>query len=121
MPNEDEPFGFYRFFFEFDHDQPINICKADYAFRILRQAIGLSYKLNGHQPRRYDLRHTFVCRRVVSWYQSGEDVDCRIAQLSHYLGHKKVGHTYWYLSAIPELMQCAAEQFSGEFSVGGDW
>jgi hypothetical protein len=31
--------------------------------------------------------------------------------LSTYLGHAKVTDTYWYLSAVPELMALTAERF----------
>lgn len=106
-------------FFEFDNYQPINIRSADYAFKVLRKATGLQVKLNGRQPRLYDLRHTFVCRRVIDWYKSGDDVDNRVAQLSRYIGHQKVSDTYWYLTAIPELMDCAANKFAGSYSPGG--
>ena len=106
-------------FFEFDKCQPLNIRAADYAFQVLRQATSLLVQLNGRQPRLYDLRHTFVCRNMLSWYQSGANVDSRIAQLSHYLGHRKVSDTYWYLTAIPELMACAANKATTNGVFGG--
>ncbi len=31
--------------------------------------------------------------------------------LSTYVGHTMVTNTYWYLSAVPELMALAAERF----------
>ena len=31
--------------------------------------------------------------------------------LSTYVGHAMVSNTYWYLSAVPELMALAAGQF----------
>jgi hypothetical protein len=31
--------------------------------------------------------------------------------LSTYMGHAKISHTYWYLTAVPELMAVAAEKF----------
>ena len=105
-------------FFEIDRRQPLNIRSADYAFGLLREATGLLAKLNGRNPRLYDLRHTFVCRRIIVWYKAGINVDCRVAQLSRYLGHKKVSDTYWYLTAIPELMACAAKRFQGNLFPG---
>lgn len=63
------------------------------------------------RPRTYDIRHTFACRTVLRWYRAGVDVDQRIAALSTYLGHVKVSDTYWYLSAVPELMAIAARRF----------
>ena len=32
--------------------------------------------------------------------------------LSTYLGHSSVAHTYWYLEAIPELLQLAADRLA---------
>jgi hypothetical protein len=31
--------------------------------------------------------------------------------LSTYLGHIKISNTYWYLSAVPELMSLAGKRF----------
>jgi len=103
-------------FFQLDNGRTLNMRSAAHAFGCLREATGLSIKFNGRYPRLYDLRHTFVCRRVLDWYQSGDEVDCRVAQLSRYIGHKKVSNTYWYLTATPALMACAAERFSAGYS-----
>jgi integrase/recombinase XerD len=59
-------------------------------------------------PRIHDLRHTFVVRTLVGWYQAGEDVEARLPTLSTYLGHRDPRSTYWYLSAAPELLALAA-------------
>ena len=67
---------------------------------------------DGHrEPRLYDLRHTFACRRLLLWYRQGLDVNQRINWLSTYLGHARVTDTYWYLSGVPELMSIAAGRF----------
>lgn len=60
------------------------------------------------RPRLHDLRHTFAVRTLLGWYRSGEDVQTKIPALSTYLGHREPGSTYWYLSAVPELLACAA-------------
>ena len=60
------------------------------------------------RPRLHDVRHTFAVRTLLGWYQSGEDVQAKIPALSTYLGHREPGSTYWYLSAVPELLACAA-------------
>ena len=31
--------------------------------------------------------------------------------LSTYMGHAKISHTYWYLTAVPELMALAGAAF----------
>ncbi len=62
-------------------------------------------------PRIHDLRHTFAVRRLLLWYEQGADVNRKILALATYLGHAKVTDTYWYLSAIPELMAVTAQRF----------
>ena len=57
-----------------------------------------------HRPRLHDLRHTFAIRTLLGWYRSGEDVQAKIPSLSTYLGHREPASTYWYLSAVPELL-----------------
>jgi integrase/recombinase XerD len=75
------------------------------AFRKLIQQTGLE----GSGPRRparlHDLRHTMAVRTLLGWYRTGEDVDRKMPLLSTYLGHTNPVHTYWYLQAVPELLQ----------------
>jgi hypothetical protein len=44
-------------------------------------------------------------RVLLAWYRAGVDIEQRLPQLSTYLGHAHVTDTYWYLSAVPELMR----------------
>jgi hypothetical protein len=48
---------------------------------------------------------------VLLWHQHGTDVDQAMLALSTYLGHAKISNTYWYLTAVPELMGLAAGKF----------
>ena len=57
------------------------------------------------------MRHTFACRRLLRWYAEGVDLDHAVLTLATYLGHAQVKHTYWYLTAIPELFALAAARF----------
>jgi integrase/recombinase XerD len=41
----------------------------------------------------------------------GIDADHAILALSTYLGHASVAHTYWYCTAVPELMAIVGERF----------
>ena len=50
-------------------------------------------------------------RRIVLWQAQGVDVDQAMLSLSTYVGHAMVTNTYWYLSAVPELMALAAGRF----------
>ena len=61
-------------------------------------------------PRVHDLRHSFAVDTLIRWQRSGVNVDEHIAVLSTYLGHVAPADTYWYLSAVPELMGLAAER-----------
>jgi hypothetical protein len=38
------------------------------------------------------------------------DVERLLPRLATYLGHGHVHDTYWYLSATPELLQCAVSR-----------
>lgn len=60
------------------------------------------------QPRLHDLRHSFAIATLLSWYCDGHDVGARLPALSTYLGHREPAHTYWYLSAHPQLLALAA-------------
>lgn len=76
-------------------------------------ACGLRQKANGHRcgrgPRLQDLRHTFATRRLVEWYEAGCDVPVQMPKLATYLGHASVACTYWYIEAVPELLQLAMQ------------
>jgi hypothetical protein len=52
----------------------------------------------------HDLRHGFASKTLLSWYRAGEDAERRLPILSAYLGHVHWSDTFWYLSALPELM-----------------
>lgn len=107
-------------FFLMDDGYGLKIESADHAFTVIRRQVGLHRKFNGRFPRLYDFRHTFVCRRVQSWYESGVDVDLLLPKLSRYLGHKKIQDTYWYITATPELMKAAAKRFTTYCRAGGE-
>ena len=69
------------------------------------------------RPRLHDVRHTFAVRTLLGWYRSGEDVQAKIPALSTYLGHREPGSTYWYLSAVPELLAYAAARQNATLAV----
>jgi hypothetical protein len=37
-------------------------------------------------------------------------VNQKILALATYLGHRNIRHTYWYLSAMPELLAIASKR-----------
>ena len=80
-------------------------------FAELREHLGWRNRGTHHAPRIHDLRHTFVVHRIMRWHAQGVDIDQAMLSLSTYVGHAMVTNTYWYLSAVPELMGLAAERF----------
>ncbi len=62
---------------------------------------------HGHGPRLHDMRHRFATKTLVGWYRAGLDVERELPKLATYLGHAHVNDTYWYLEAVPELLQLA--------------
>jgi integrase len=96
----------------------LRYCNVHWTFhRLVRQA-GLSPRSARCRPRIHDLRHRFAVRTLLQAYQSGADVQARVAVLSTYLGHLDPGQTYWYLSAAPELLQLAGNRL--QCALGGD-
>jgi site-specific recombinase XerD len=80
-------------------------------FATLRQQLGWVSRGGHDQPRIHDLRHTFAVRRVMLWQAQGTEIDQAMLALSTYMGHAKISNTYWYLTAVPELMAVAAGKF----------
>jgi integrase len=68
-----------------------------------------------HRPRIHDLRHSFAVNTLIGWHRDGHNVHARLPELSTYLGHADPKHTYWYLSAVPELMELAAQRLDLTF------
>ncbi|MGX9948302.1 tyrosine-type recombinase/integrase [Bradyrhizobium denitrificans] len=87
-------------------------CGARYNFAHVCQQIGLRqpqlYLRHGRGPRIHDLRHTFAVRTLLNWYRSGKDVGREMIKLTTWLGHATPAHTYWYLEAVPELLELAS-------------
>jgi integrase len=90
---------------------PMDSRQVHRVFIALRQQLGWPNRGAHHAPRIHDLRHTFVVRRILLWLAQGVDVDQAMLSLSTYVGHAHVTNTYWYLSAVPELMSLAAGRF----------
>jgi integrase len=63
-------------------------------------------------PRLHDLRHAFAVHTLLAWYRSGEPVGPKLWTLSTYLGHRHLAETYWYLTAVPELMELCHARFA---------
>lgn len=110
-------------FFLLDEGQRPSDCCVRYNFAIVCQRIGLrdrqDFYKHGRGPRIHDLRHTFAVRTIMDWYRRGLDTDREMIKLSTYLGHSDPEHTYWYIEAVPELLQLASERAERSITVGG--
>ncbi len=95
----------------------ITQCSARYNFVVVSRAIGLRPPARGHShgrgPRLHDMRHRLAARTLVRWYREGRDVERELPKLATYLGHVHVADTYWYIEAVPELLQLATERATG--------
>jgi integrase/recombinase XerD len=47
---------------------------------------------------------------LLGWYRTGENIDRRMPLLSTYLGHVDPASTYWYLEAVPELLELVSRR-----------
>ena len=95
----------------------ITQCSARYNFAIVSRAVGLRppgpRHRHGRGPRLHDMRHRLAAKTLIRWYREGRDVERELPKLSTYLGHVHVADTYWYLEAVPELLQVATERATG--------
>lgn len=86
-------------------------CNARYNFAHVCQQIGLrahqQYRRHGRGPRIHDLRHTFAVRTMINWYRTGKDPTREMIRLTTWLGHTKPENTFWYIEAVPELLELA--------------
>lgn len=102
-------------FFVTEHGTRIRHGMAEWTFAKVSAAIGLRAPAppdrTGRGPRLHDLRHRFAAARLIAWYRAGADVERELPKLATYLGHVHVRHSYWYLEAVPELLQLATERF----------
>ena len=91
-------------------------CGARYNFAQVCQQLGLRPAQregrHGRGPRIHDLRHTFAARTLIGWYRSGQDASREMIKLPTYLGHASPENTYWYIEAVPELLELAAARIT---------
>ena len=105
-------------FFLSERGTRITQCSSRYNFAIVSRAVGLRTPVSGHRhgrgPRLHDMRHRLAAKTLIRWYREGRDVERELPRLSTYLGHVHVADTYWYLEAVPELLQLATERAMGQ-------
>jgi integrase len=101
-------------FFLTERGNRVREAAARYNFAKVSREVGLraattSYR-HGRGPRLHDLRHRFAVRTLLGWYRAGIDVEREMPKLTTYLGHVHVDVTYWYIEAVPELLELAARR-----------
>jgi integrase/recombinase XerD len=87
-------------------------------FASLAERAGLTRRSASCRPRVHDLRHSFAVATVLGWYRDGADIPALMPRLSTYLGHTDPQHTFWYLSAAPELMALAGQRLEAHLAGG---
>ena len=97
-----------RFFATF-RGEPLGYHGVNSFFRVLRRRLGWTQR---PIPRLHDLRHSFAVRTLLAWNQSDQPVGPKLWSLSTYLGHRHLADTYWYLTAVPELMHLIQQRFA---------
>jgi len=109
-------------FFVTETGTRLSDCSARYHFAHVCQRLGLRagqrYGRHGRGPRIHDLRHSFAVKTMIGWYRTGQDPAREMIRLTTYLGHTDPAHTFWYLEAVPELLDLAmARAASGREAV----
>ena len=100
-------------FFVSDRGTPLDLSTVRRWFCKVSRSCGLRKGLEGKRcgrgPRLQDMRHTFATKRLMEWYRTGSNVPLQMPKLATYLGHSSVACTYWYIEAVPELLELATE------------
>ncbi len=111
--------GFTERFFVDPAGNALDANRVDYVFKKLCSTLG--WQARGGHPfiRITDLRHSFITHTLAHWQAQGAGTDQFTLALSTYVGHTKITDTYWYLTAMPELLQTANDRFEG-FAQGDD-
>jgi len=112
--------GFCEQFFVSQKRGSLKISTVERVFLSLTRQTGLREEGSSSGPRLGDLRHTFIVERLRRWYREGVDVRDHLPELSVYVGHSHIEHTYWYLTATPELLDAAADRFAAYVVAGGE-
>jgi integrase len=95
----------------------VDLNKGVLYIRLVCQRIGMrspqQYYRHGRGPRIHDLRHSFAVGTIIDWYRTGKDPSREMIKLTTYLGHTSPHNTYWYIEAVPELLELASHRVVG--------
>jgi integrase/recombinase XerD len=106
-------------FFVSEQGQALSYYAVDNWFLRLCRRLAMQPTEGRRGPCLMSFRHTFAVTCLRRWYQQGCDVQALLPRLSVSLGHVRPQDSYWYLSAVPELLNAAAEQFRTYAMAGG--
>jgi integrase len=98
--------------------KPLLLGDVNSAFHTAARAIGLPDEPKRSRPTAHSLRHTFAVRALQACPDERDAITQHMVALSTYLGHVNIANTYWYLEAVPELMNDIAERCE-RFAMGG--
>ena len=79
-------------------------------FTRLLRTVGLTACSSRCRPTLHSLRHRFAVNTLLDWHRAGVDVQARLPWLSTYMGHTEPAHTFYYLTATPELLGLVAQR-----------
>jgi integrase/recombinase XerD len=97
--------------------KPLLLADIAQAFRTAVKRVGLPLGRGRGRPTPYSLRHSFAVMALQTCPDGRDAITRHMLALSTYLGHSSVANTYWYLEAVPELMQDIAAR-GEKFAMG---
>ena len=77
---------------------------ARHVFHRLLRSLGIAGPDDGPRPRLHDLRFYFANQVMAHAPVEHSAISRHMVALTTYLGHSKVGNSYWYLEASPQLL-----------------
>jgi integrase len=101
-------FPLAQYFFVSEQGNRLAPSTVDGTFSRLRKGI----PSHRRPPRLHDFRHTMASQVLQRWLASRQGAVNRVLILSRYLGHGHVEDTYWYLTALPQLLADAGNRIA---------
>lgn len=90
--------------------KPLRIADVESAFGTVAEKMDLPRGRGRRRPTPHSFRHAFAVRALQNCPDGRDRITQHILMLSTYLGHSNAALTYWYLEAVPELMESIAER-----------
>jgi len=97
---------------------PQSCLEQTFAQLVDRAGLAPPPRSRARRPRLHDARHSFAVATLVGWHRAGLDVQALLPALSAQLGHTDPASTYWYLTAVPELLAVASDRVQASRASG---